>query len=298
PVKQFLQRRVTRGRPGPAVGLIVFFVISALFTLTIITVPTVILQSVNFIESTIIAGDRFISEPLVVNNEPVLNDNGDPVIIQEQLLALSEQYLTTEANTFISDALAQVTATSALSIGEQALNLLGNVTTNVVNISFRIFGTVAGFFLNTLFTMLLLAYFLSDGQKMIEGVIEAAPDGFERDLRRLIWELGRVWNDYLRGQIILGGGIAVIMWLIAFGLGLESPLFLAIFAGLMEFVPNIGPVLSIIPPILVALISGSSNFPEMNVFILIGILLVLWIAVQQVQGLIIQPRIMGDSLSL
>ncbi|MEO1669151.1 MAG: AI-2E family transporter, partial [Chloroflexota bacterium] len=130
------------------------------------------------------------------------------------------------------------------------------------------------------------------------NIIEAAPDGFERDLRRLFWELGRVWNDYLRGQLILGTTIAIVMWLISFILGLQGPLFLGIFAGFMEFIPNIGAALSIIPPILVAVISGSSRFPEMNVFLLVGILLGLWIAVQQVQGLFIQPRVIGDSLNL
>lgn len=298
PLKSFLQRQVFRGRSGPAVALVLLLVLGVLFALVLIIVPTVLQQTVTFFESTLPAIGRFLTEPLLFNGEPLLNDSGEPFIIVEQLRTQSERFLSREVTTVIDDLLEQTTASSALSIGEQVLNVLGDVTLNVVNISFRVFGTITAFALNTLFMMLLLSYFLSDGQTMIENIIEAAPDGFERDLRRLFWELGRVWNDYLRGQLILGTTIAIVMWLISFILGLQGPLFLGIFAGFMEFIPNIGAALSIIPPILVAVISGSSRFPEMNVFLLVGILLGLWIAVQQVQGLFIQPRVIGDSLNL
>lgn len=298
PLKAFLQRRVFRGRGGPAVALLLFLVLGTIFTIVLIIVPTVILQTVEFFEATLPAIERFFTEPLLFNGEPLLNDSGEPIIIAESLLTWSEQFLSEEALASINEALSQTSASSALSVGEQVLGVVGGFTRNIVTISFRVFGSITSFTLNILFMMLLLSHFLNDGRNMIANLIEVAPDGFEQDLRRLFWELGRVWNDYLRGQLILSSSIAVIMWLLAFVLGLEVPLFLGIFAGFMEFIPNVGAVLSIIPPILVALISGSLNFPDMNVFLLVGILVVVWIAVQQVQGLIIQPRIMGDSLNL
>ncbi|MEO0565231.1 MAG: AI-2E family transporter, partial [Chloroflexota bacterium] len=262
--------------------------------LALILIPTVALQAINFFESTIPAANRFFTEPLVFNDSTVLDNSGEPFIISERIMQLSEQYLSDAGMSDTENALTE----SALSVGEQVVSVLGGVTLNVVNISFQIFGSVTALLLNTLFLVLLLAFFLSDGEKMIDHIVGAAPEGFEPDARRLFWEFGQVWNDYLRGQLILGGSIAAFMWLLAVILGLESPLFLGIFAGLMEFIPNLGAVLSIIPPILIALISGSSTFPDMNVFVLVAILVVVWIIAQQFQGLVIQPRIIGDSLNL
>ncbi|MEO1440883.1 MAG: AI-2E family transporter [Chloroflexota bacterium] len=294
PIKQFLQRRITGGRSGPAVSIVLLMVLSTLVLFALVFIPTVALQAIDFFEATLPAANRFFTEPLVFNGEPVLDNSGEPFIISERILELSEEYLSEEAMSEADGAFSE----SALSIGEQVVGVLGGVTLNVVNVSFQIFGSVTALLLNTLFLVLLLSFFLSDGEKMIDHIASAAPEGFETDVRRLFWEFGQVWNDYLRGQLILGSSIAVFMWLLAVILGLESPVFLGLFAGLMEFIPNVGAVLSIIPPILVALISGSSTFPEMNVFVLVAILVVVWVIAQQFQGLVIQPRVIGDSLNL
>ncbi|MEO1668396.1 MAG: AI-2E family transporter [Chloroflexota bacterium] len=294
PIKRFLQRRVTGGRSGPAVATVLLIVLGSLIIFALILIPTVALQAINFFEATLPAANRFFTEPLVFNDSPVLDNSGEPFIISERIMQLSDQYLSDAGMSETENALTE----SALSIGEQVVSVLGGVTLNVVNISFQIFGSVTALLLNTLFLVLLLAFFLSDGEKMIDHIVRATPEGFEPDARRLFWEFGQVWNDYLRGQLILGGSIAAFMWLLAMILGLESPLFLGIFAGLMEFIPNLGAVLSIIPPILLALISGSSTFPEMNVFVLVAILVVVWVIAQQFQGLVIQPRVIGDSLNL
>lgn len=298
PLKSTLRKRVFGGRTGPAVATVVLLVLALLFSIILVLIPTLLIQSIAFVEDTVAATGQFISQPLEFNGEPVLDENDEPIIIQERLLALSDQVLSEEANAAFNDFLSQTTAQSAISITEQIFNFALGFLGNVVNISVQIFGTLAAFALNTLFMMMLLSYFLSDGENMIENIIEIAPDGFERDLRRLIYEFGQVWNDYLRGQLILGVLIGSLMWLTAFILGLQNPVFLAIFAGFMEFIPNIGPVLAMIPPIIVALISGSANFPEMSVFLLVGIIVVIQIIVQQIEGLVLVPRIMGNSLNL
>jgi predicted PurR-regulated permease PerM len=239
-----------------------------------------------------------MTEPLVINGELVLDENGDPIIPLEAIREISEFVFPPEAEAPVSDALPPTISSTTGPFNEQFLQTMLGLTRNFVNLSFRVVGSVAALALNLLFLMMLLSYFLSDGRQMIESIIELAPDGYERDLRRIFWELGQVWNDYLRGQLILGVLIGVLMWLLAVVLGLPNPVFLGVFAGFMEFIPNIGPVLAMIPPVLVALYAGSSSFPEMSVFLLVGIIVGVWIIVQQLEGLVFVPRIMGSSLSL
>lgn len=298
PFKTFLQKRVFGGRPGPAVGTVVLVVLGVLIITAVLVVPTLIQQSISFIDTSVREANRFMTEPLVINGEVILDQDGAPLIPLQAIREVSEYIFPPEVEAPVSDQLPPTVSSTATPFSEQFLQTMLGLTRNFMSLSFRVVGSVAALALNLLFLMMLLSYFLSDGQQMIESVIELAPDGYERDLRRIFWELGQVWNDYLRGQLILGVLIGVLMWLLAVILGLPNPVFLGVFAGFMEFIPNIGPVLAMIPPILVALYSGSSAFPEMSVFLLVGIIVGVWIIVQQLEGLVFVPRIMGSSLSL
>ncbi|MEL6271983.1 MAG: AI-2E family transporter, partial [Chloroflexota bacterium] len=298
PVKSFLQRRVFRGRGGPAVTVVILLVISTVLLILLLVVPTLIIQTVNFIESTFIALNEFATQPLVFNGEPVLNESGEAVILLDELNELVRSYVGPALDGTPTTGDETTTPVQPLPIDEGLIQTILVLTGDFVSISFQLFGSIAAAGINGLFLILMLSYFLSDGQTMIESIIEVAPDGYERDLRRIFWEFGQVWNDYLRGQLILGLLMGFLMWLMSIVLGLQNPVFLGVFAGFMEFIPNLGPVLAMLPPVLVALFSGSSNFPEMNTLVLVGIIVAIWIVVQQLEGLVFQPRIMGSSLNL
>jgi predicted PurR-regulated permease PerM len=72
---------------------------------------------------------------------------------------------------------------------------------------------------------------------------------------------------------------------------------LGILAGLLEALPNIGPVLAAIPAVLLALLQGSSVLSVSNlVFALIVALF--YFVVQQLENNIIVPRLIGQALDL
>jgi len=109
--------------------------------------------------------------------------------------------------------------------------------------------------------------------------------------------IGRLWLIYLRGQILCALGIGALTWIVGSGLGLEGALWLGLFAGLMETVPHVGPLIATVPAVIVALWLGSSVIPVANwVFALI--IAGVYIAIQQVGSLIIQPKVLGQELEL
>ena len=60
-------------------------------------------------------------------------------------------------------------------------------------------------------------------------------------------------------------------------------------AGLLEFIPNIGPLLSVIPPMLLALLDAPWKA---------GAVVLLYIAIQQFESLVLVPLIMKQEVDL
>ncbi len=102
---------------------------------------------------------------------------------------------------------------------------------------------------------------------------------------------------YVRGQIlfsvVMGSSAALSLWI--FGLvgifpdGRQYAVFFGAFYGLMEFIPYIGPIIGPAPAVLVALF----NDPLSAVW-----LVILFVALQQLEGHIIAPQVFRISLRI
>jgi predicted PurR-regulated permease PerM len=72
-------------------------------------------------------------------------------------------------------------------------------------------------------------------------------------------------------------------------LGVPTPLFLAMIASIFSFVPNIGPILSVIPAIVMVASSGLE---------LIGLVILLYIGIQFIEGYFITPGIQQELIQI
>lgn len=111
-----------------------------------------------------------------------------------------------------------------------------------------------------------------------------------------VWEIiNNVLGGYIRGQIILcvAVGLAVgigLVWLemLGFPLG-DYVLVLALIAGVTEFIPVLGPTIGAIPGVILGFgISPTAGFA----------VLILYIAVQQLENSLLVPRIIGESVGV
>ncbi len=110
-------------------------------------------------------------------------------------------------------------------------------------------------------------------------------------------ELSRIWRAYLRGQIILGLVIFVVVWLGLTILGVQNSLALGLLAGILEFVPTVGPIVSAVVAILVALFQPG-NYMGLEPWQYALIVLGLMVIIQQVENNFLVPRIVGGALDL
>jgi predicted PurR-regulated permease PerM len=74
-------------------------------------------------------------------------------------------------------------------------------------------------------------------------------------------------------------------------------LVLGITAGLLEVIPNIGPILAVIPAVFSAAIFGSKWIPLSN-FSIVLIVVGAYILIQQLENVLIVPRVMGNALEI
>jgi predicted PurR-regulated permease PerM len=121
--------------------------------------------------------------------------------------------------------------------------------------------------------------------------------GYRRDVERILHEFGHIWNSYLRGQSTLAVLIAVIFSVTLWLLGVRYSLALGILAGVLEFIPYLGPAIIIGLTTLVAVFQ-SSNWLGLSPVWYGVIVLAAGLTIQQIDGNWLNPRVVGRALGL
>ena len=171
-----------------------------------------------------------------------------------------------------------------------AANLTYGFATNVA-------GAVFTSVLTVIITLLSAVYLSLDAHKFTGRFLRTVPAPYRPEIATLLKRLNRTWRAYLRGQLYLMVIIGVLTWIGASAVGLPGAFALAVIAGVLELIPNLGPFLAAIPAVVVALIQGSTYLPVSNlVFALIVI--GLYVLIQQIENTFLVPRILGEAVDL
>lgn len=146
--------------------------------------------------------------------------------------------------------------------------------------------------------ILLISYFVlvDRGQHTGELVHFEIP-GYDADIRRLGEALRRVWNAFLRGQVIMFGLVFVTYSILMTGLGVRYSIAIALMAGLARFVPYVGGWITWTTLILVSFFQGGNYFGLLPwQFSLL--VMVVAILTDQVFDNLVSPRILGQTMGV
>jgi predicted PurR-regulated permease PerM len=151
---------------------------------------------------------------------------------------------------------------------------------------------------NFIFIFVISVYLIFEAPNIGRYLQElAAQPGYQTDMERMAKEFSRIWSAYLRGQVVLGVIIFFVVWMGLSVLGVRNALTLGLIAGLLEFVPTIGPIISTVIAMTVAFFQPSNPWDLMGwQFALV--VLIFMILVQQVENNALVPRIVGNALDL
>ncbi len=299
PITTWFEKRVTRNRRGLATALTLLLALSIVFSVLATPLPVLINQTANVVQAGLNFITQILTEPQTnpFNNTPLIVDEetDEALSILDAVDAMLEEQNVENIGTLIEQQLGDWVNTDS---AQQALRSAGGITATVFGSAVGFVGSTINLALSSLLSLVILSMLLTGGPNMVTSVVRAAPDDYQSDMGRLLEDLGAVWRDYVRGNLILGTIVGSAMYVFASILGLPNALFLAVFAGLMEFVPNVGPVMSWTVLVSLAVGGGSSTFPELS-RLWVGIIAAGYgLLVLQLEGLFLVPRILGNSLSL
>ncbi len=162
-------------------------------------------------------------------------------------------------------------------LGQSVQDVLGYLTT--------LFGGLAG-----LVVVLVLAFYLIVEESAVKTLFRnLIPTAHQEMVSDVIWRVINRLGDWLRGQLILALVIGVLYFIAFVIIGVPYPILLALFGGLLEFIPYVGPFLAAVP----ALILAASVSPFVLVLTLIAI-----VVIQQLENNLIVPKIMQRTVGL
>lgn len=249
--------------------------------------------------SLVITFFAFLVPPLIDQLGQLIRALPDIPTIQSWINLLVEEYQTLLANLPIGmrdevqNTLSGIVTQAANTLRTNFVSYLQGVGTFLLESVLSVVNTVSfllGFFLVPFW----LFYVLMDQRAGQERLNQLLPPWFRADFWTVIKIVDYDFSGYLRGQLLLGlvvGSAAGAGLTILNLLGMEIPyvLLLAVIAGVTELVPIIGPILGSIP----AIILGFMDSPTTGIAVLI-----LYIAIQQLENNFLVPRIVGDSVGL
>jgi len=151
-----------------------------------------------------------------------------------------------------------------------------------------------------LFFILLVSYFVMvESSGLQSDLIKVNLPGYSEDFRRLGNELSRIWNAFLRGQMLIFS-LATIVFTILFSLlGVKYAIGLAFMAGLAKFLPYIGPFITSSTIALVTFFQSDKPFiPFEQPILYTVIVLVVTSSIDNIIDNLITPRIMARTLKV
>jgi predicted PurR-regulated permease PerM len=121
--------------------------------------------------------------------------------------------------------------------------------------------------------------------------------GYAEDIRRIGKELSRIWNAFLRGQIIIFSLTVITYAILLPILGVRYAIGLAFLAGAANFLPYIGPAINWIALGLVTFFQVYKPF-GMPPLLYTGLVILIALLVDQIYNNLIIPRIMAKALKV
>lgn len=150
-------------------------------------------------------------------------------------------------------------------------------------------GTVAMGLFGIFATLAMAFYWTLNGERIIRASLLVLQAERREEARAVVEEIETRLGQYTRGMVILMLSIAAMTLVAYLLIGVPYAVVLALFAGLMEAVPLIGPGLGAIPAAVIAF----SDEPTKALWVLIATLVI-----QQIENNYLVPRVMNRQIGI
>jgi predicted PurR-regulated permease PerM len=177
----------------------------------------------------------------------------------------------------------------AQEIKRKTLNYLSEVSRNLGENVMTIFTFITNVATVLVVVPFLVFFFLKDDEKLRPYIIKLIPNEHEQEGNKILKDIDKTLFTYVTGQFMIALADGILTYIGYKIIGLDYALLLAIFTMFLTVVPFLGPIIGVIPALLVALATS----PIMMAKVLIVLLIV-----QQLEGNLITPQVMGKKLNI
>lgn len=139
-------------------------------------------------------------------------------------------------------------------------------------------------------------YFLKEGHDIIDRTVELVPRKNRQEINELLDKMYTVFGQYLRGQLFLIIFVSLALFIALTFLGAPYALILAIFSGIAEIIPLIGPIFAAAVAAFLVLLRGAehtANPLQAAIYVLL-----IYFVVRQLQDYFVTPYVMGRVIRL
>ncbi|UUV21284.1 AI-2E family transporter [Paenimyroides aestuarii] len=161
---------------------------------------------------------------------------------------------------------------NASEAGKEAMHTISDEdhTAKLTNFASTFFKSTFGVF-GDLYAVLFMGFFFTISPGLyLKGMVQLIPGKAQDEFVKLLNKLGTQLRKWLKGKLL---SMLIVAAMTAIGLailGIPLWLVLALFAGLVSFIPNFGPIIGMTPAVLVGLMSGiDTALYVVGIFVLI-----------------------------
>ncbi len=134
-----------------------------------------------------------------------------------------------------------------------------------------------------LYILLILALFFTTAPSLyVNGAVNLVPKRSRAKALDILQKLGWTLGKWLKGMLVAMLFVAVITGIGLIALDIRAALFLALIAGLFNFIPNFGPLIAAVPAVLVAMLEGPA---------IASMVFGLYILTQVLESTLVQPQL-------
>lgn len=275
PLVKIVTRR-TRIHRTLTIVIIYLLIIAALVAIPVSAIPPVAVQ-VNALITNIPAFINQLGQLLIELQEPIYIT--EDIVIPLNQLPLDQAFLSLSGN-------------------------LLNIVQGFGGQTISIFGSVLGASLSTvgwvLLVLFLSFYMVKDHEKLFQDMLALVPQNYQGDVINLSAQVSDLWNAFLRGQLVLCFVVGTIVFFVSIFIGLPNALLLALIAGLMEFLPTVGPVLAAVPAAFLGYFQSEGSWLGQLIgpFWFVIVIVIIYTVIYQMENYYLVPRIIGHRLRL
>ena len=165
---------------------------------------------------------------------------------------------------------------------------------SVVRLGQAVIGAVARGIFTGVLILMIAAFVLLDIDRITSFVRGLVPLGYRSDYDVVAAGISRGLNGVIRGQLLICGVNGVLTWVGLVLFDVRYQLLLASVACIMSLIPIFGSILSTIPIVVTAVVSGSEGLDLAR-----GVFITVWIiGIHMLEANYLNPRIIGSAAKI